>query len=57
MSFLNLHDLLNMNKTDEDDENNEDENDENNEDNKDDENKQENINILADQTHIKFIKF
>ena len=57
MLFLNLHDLLNMNKTDEDDENDEDENDEDSEDNKDDENEQENINTSADQTCTKFTKF
>ena len=37
ISFLNLHDFLNMNKTDEDDENDEDENDEDSENNKNDE--------------------
>ena len=57
MSSLNLHDLLNMNRTDKDDEDDEDENDEDNDDNKDDENEQENINALADQTHVKFVKF
>ena len=57
MSSSNLHDFLNMNKTDEDDKNDEDENDEDSDDNKDDENEQENINALADWTCAKFAKF
>ena len=57
ISLLNFHDLLNMNRTDKDDENDENEKDENNNDNKNDENEQENIDASADQTCAKFAKF
>ena len=57
MSLLNFHNLLNMNRTDKDDEDNENENDENNNDNKNDENKQENINASVNWIHAKFAKF
>ena len=48
MLSSNLHNFLNMNKTDKDNKDDKNENDENNNDNKNDENEQENIDASAD---------